>query len=399
MSTMTRSNHHRNPTERRSKLVLSGVIGASLTAAALIATSAMAKPTNAAARQASPLQKGVDGLVAAGAPGAILFIRDGNHTTRLTGGFADLRRKSPMRGNEHFKIASLTKTYTATVALQLVQEGKLRLKDNVERWLPKLVPNGRQITVHMLLNHTSGLADFDSDPRYLKPYLEGNLAYEWPQRDLVRIAVSHKPLFPPGKAPHEVYSNTDYVLLGLIIEKAAKRSLGAELQRRIFSPLHLTDTVFPTKPGLKKPYAHGYMVLGKPPAIDVTGLSPSLSFASGAIVATARDTADFYRGLLTGRLLKPDVLKAMKTTISGGPHVDIPGQRYGYGIETFPTQCGIAWGHNGVIPGYWTFIYSSSDGRRQALLTVNHDAQSLPRAKVMGPLFHKLIANAYCSTA
>jgi D-alanyl-D-alanine carboxypeptidase len=391
---------HDRPRPRATRRNVAGVVLLGcLAGAALIAASATAKPTTKGAPQAPSLQKGVDRLVAAGAPGAILFIRDGNQTTNLTGGFADLPRKTPMRGNEHFKIASLTKTYTATVALQLVQEGKLRLKDNVERWLPKLVPNGRHITLHMLLNHTSGLADFDSDPRYLKPYLAGNLAYAWPQRDLVRIAVSHKPLFAPGKAPHEVYSNTDYVLLGLIIEKAAKRSLGAEMQRRIFSPLHLTDTAFPTKPGLKKPYAHGYMVLGKPPAVDVTGLSPSLSFASGAIVATARDTADFYRGLLSGRLLKPDVLKAMKTTISGGPHVDIPGQRYGYGIETFPTQCGIAWGHNGVIPGYWTFIYSSSDGRRQALLTVNHDALSLPNAKAMGPLFHKLIANAYCSTA
>ncbi len=394
------SDHHPRLRPRRGRLAVSAALLACLAgAAALIATSATARPTTGGARQGPSLQKGVDGLVAAGAPGAILFIRDGNKVTNLTGGFADLRHKTPMRGNEHFKIASLTKTYTATVALQLVQEGKLSVKDNVERWLPKLVPNGRHITVHMLLNHTSGLADFDTDPRYLKPYLEGNLAYEWPQRDLVRIAVSHKPIYPPGKAPHEVYSNTDYVLLGLIIEKAAKRSLGAEMQRRIFGPLGLTESFFPTKPGLKKPYAHGYMVLGKPPAIDVTGLSPSLSFASGAIVATARDTADFYRGLLSGRLLDPDVLKAMKTTISGGPHVDIPGQRYGYGIETFPTQCGIAWGHNGVIPGYWTFIYSSGDGQRQALLTVNHDALSLPNVRVIAGLYHKLIANAYCSTA
>jgi D-alanyl-D-alanine carboxypeptidase len=397
---MMNADHHLRLMPRHGRLAITGALLACLAAAAALSTAtATAKPTTGGAQKAPSLQQDVDALVAAGAPGAILFIRDGNKTTNLTGGFADLPHKTPMRGNEHFKIASLTKTYTATVALQLVQEGKLSVKDNVERWLPKLVPNGRQITVHMLLNHTSGLADFDSDPRYLKPYLAGNLAYEWPQRDLVRIAVSHKPLFPPGKAPHEVYSNTDYVLLGLIIEKAAKRSLGAEMRRRIFGPLHLTETFFPTKPGLKEPYARGYMVLGKPPAIDVTGLSPSLSLASGAIVATARDTADFYRGLLSGRLLKPDVLKAMKTTISGGPHVDIPGQRYGYGIETFPTQCGIAWGHNGVIPGYWTFIYSSSDGQRQALLTVNHDALSLPNVKAISGLYHKLIANAYCSTA
>src|SRR5262249_17761706 len=153
--------------------------------------------------------------------------------------------------------------------------------------------------VHMLLNHTSGVRDFDSDPRYLKPYLSGNLGYYWSPRQLVRIAVSHKPLFPPGKTSHEAYSNTDYVLLGLIVEKVSRRSLRTEVQRRIFAPLHLRETSFPTKPGLAPPFARGYMVLGNPPAADVTGLSPSMSPASGAIVSTARDTADFYRALLT----------------------------------------------------------------------------------------------------
>lgn len=138
------------------------------------------------------------------------------------------------------------------------------------------------------------------------------------------------------------------------------------------------------------------MVLGKTPAVDVSGLSPSMSPASGAIVADAHDTADFYRALLTGRLLNAELLEAMKTTISSGPHFDIRGQRYGYGLESFPTRCGLAWGHNGVLPGYLTYIYSSSDGQRQALLMVNHDAATLPKA--VPPLFFKLIDKAYCST-
>jgi D-alanyl-D-alanine carboxypeptidase len=372
--------------------------GALIACLAIAISAAATTATTAPARaQTATLQQDLDKLVAAGAPGAILFVRDGNRTTPLTAGYGDVVHKTLMRADDHFKIASLTKTYTATVVLQLVQEGRLRLRDNVEHWLPKLVPNGREITVHMLLNHTSGLADFESDPRFLKPYLSGNLGYYWSPRQLVRIAVAHKPLFPPGKTTHEAYSNTNYVLLGLIVEKLTGRSLGAELQRRIFTPLHLTETSFPTKPVLKSPYAHGYMVLGKPPAIDVTGLSPSMSPASGAIVSTARDTADFYRALLTGRLLGSKLLKAMKTTISGGPHSDIQGQRYGYGIETFPTECGVAWGHNGALPGYVTFIYSSVDGQRQALLMVNHDAQTLP--KTVPSLFFKLIAKAYCTTA
>jgi D-alanyl-D-alanine carboxypeptidase len=108
------------------------------------------------------------------------------------------------------------------------------------------------------------------------------------------------------------------------------------------------------------------------------------------------ETTRFYRALLSRRLLPPRLLKAMKTTISSGEHVDIRGQRYGYGLESFPTTCGRAWGHNGVVPGYFTFVFANGDGSRQALLMVNHDAQTLPAAA--GPLYMALIAKAYCAT-
>ena len=147
----------------------------------------------------------------------------------------------------------------------------------------------------------SGIADFETDPRYLKPYLSGDFGYYWAPRQLVKMAVSHPPLFPPGVTKHTSYSNTNYVLLGLVVEAATGNSIGAELRNRIFRPLHLDGTSYPTtKPGLPSPYAHGYIVVGKPPATDVTGLSPSLSPASGAIVSTAEDVADFYRALLSG---------------------------------------------------------------------------------------------------
>jgi D-alanyl-D-alanine carboxypeptidase len=320
-----------------------------------------------------------------------------DQTSRYTGGFADVARKRPMRARDHFKIASLTKSYTATVVLQLVAEGKLHLTDSVERWLPGLVPNGGEITIRELLNHTSGIPDYESDPRFLKPYLSGNFAYYWPPRKLVALAVSHKPLFAPGKTRNSTYANTNYVIAGQIVAAVTAHTIGAELNRRIFRPLHLRDTSYPTKPGLPSPYAHGYMVVGKPPAVDVSGLSPSLSPPSGAIVSTADDVADFYRAVFAGRLLRSDLLKAMKTTIPEGRKVDIPGQRYGLGLERFPTSCGPAWGHNGVIPGYVTFVFSSDDGTRQALLMVNHDATSLPRAAFRR--FIRALDTAYCSTA
>jgi D-alanyl-D-alanine carboxypeptidase len=366
-------------------------------ATALLAASAPAQPTGTTNTPAAALQKDVDALVAAGVPGAILLVRDGDRTVRFTGGQGDVARKTPMNASDHFKIASLTKTYTATVVLQLVAEGKLRLADSVERWLPGLVPNGDNVTLRQLLNHLSGIPDYESDPRYLKPYLSGDLGFYWAPRKLVKLAVSHPPLFPPGVTKHTSYSNTNYVLLGLVVEAATGHSIGAELRSRIFRPLQLDKTTYQAKPGLPSPYAHGYLVVGKPPATDVTGLSPSLSPASGAIVSTADDVADFYRALLSGRLLRPDLLRAMKTTISEGTHVDVAGQRYGLGLELFPTSCGNALGHNGVIPGYTTFVFSSGDGGRQALLMVNLDAGSFPKAA--GPRFFRLIDKAYCSNA
>ena len=365
--------------------------------AAATACLTLAVPGAATAAQApSTLQRDVDALVAAGAPGAILLVRDGAATQRLHAGLSDVERGTPMRGDEHFKIASLTKTYTATVVLQLVQERRLALGDSVAKWLPGLVPNGHRVTIRQLLNHTSGFAEYESDERYLKPYLGGNFGFYWSPRKLVELAVSHPPVFAPGQTKAASYSNTNYVLLGLVVEKVTSRSIGAELGRRIFRPLGLRHTIYQTKPGLPSPYAHGYLVLGNGPATDVTGLSPSLSPASGAIVSTAAETTRFYRALLSGRLLAPQLLKAMKTTISSGEHVDIPGQRYGFGLESFPTPCGRAWGHNGVVPGYFTFVFANGDGSRQALLMVNHDAQTLPAAA--GPLYMALIAKAYCST-
>jgi D-alanyl-D-alanine carboxypeptidase len=254
----------------------------------------------------------------------------------------------------------------------------------------------RNITVRQLLNHTSGIPEYEADERYLKPYLAGNFGFYWSPRGLVRLAVSHKRLFAPGKTKIASYSNTNYVLLGLIVEKVTGRSFGSVLQRRIFRPLGLRRTSYQTKPGLPSPYAHGYLVLGEPPATDVTMLSPSLSPASGAIVSTASETTRFFRALLSGRMLRPSTLRAMKTTISDGTHVDIPGQRYGYGLESFPTPCGVAWGHNGVVPGYFTFVFTTADGRGVALLTVNHDAETLPAEA--GTRFMALITKAYCST-
>jgi D-alanyl-D-alanine carboxypeptidase len=190
---------------------------------ALVGLVAAAAPASAA-RPASPapkLQQAMEELVAAGVPGVVVLIREGDRTIRLSSGYGNLATKAPLRPTDRFRIASLTKTFVATVVLQLVEEGKLSLEDTVERWLPGVVPNGENITVRELLAHKSGLFDYSQDPRVLKPYLSGNLSYYWAPRRLVQIAVSHRPLFAPGTAVS--YSSTGYVLLGLIVRSATGR--------------------------------------------------------------------------------------------------------------------------------------------------------------------------------
>ena len=361
-------------------------------ATALVAASAPAPATSA---RPAALQKDLDALVAAGAPGAVLFLRDGQRTVVLTGGLGNLARKTPIRPGDHFKVASLTKTYTATVVLQLVGEKKLALNDTVEQRLPGVVPGGSGITLRQLLNHTSGLYDFEVDAGYLKPYLAGDFGHYWSPRQLVRMAVSHKPLFAPGS--RYSYSNTNYVVAQLIVEAVTGKPLGVELKRRIFAPLHLRATSYPAKPGLPSPFAHGYMLLGKPPLADVTGLSHSMAPGSGGIVSTVADVADFYRALLSGRLLPAAQLESMKTTV---PERDakgvLTGGDYGLGIGSIGGSCP-GWGHSGELPGYDVSTAFSENGQHQAVLMINQDGTTLPKRALS--LYYALLGKAFCPGA
>jgi D-alanyl-D-alanine carboxypeptidase len=368
-------------------------IAAAVVAAALALTTSLAGASSGS-RNAN-LQKSVDDLVAAGAPGAVLFVRDGQKTTTYTAGVADLATSRPIAARDRYRIASLTKTYTATVVLQLVAEGKLRMSDSVERWLPGLVPNGRNITIRHLLGHTSGLFDFEKDPRLNQPYFKGDFDYFWSPKARLALATSHDPLYAPGQTTTSTYSNTNYTALGLIVEAATRKSIGSQLRRRIFEPLHLSKTTFPVRETkIEGSHSHGYFLVGQPPLVDVTQFSPSIAGAGGAIVSTVGDVATFYRALLSGRLLERAQLNAMKTTLPSKG--DVEGTRYGLGIQRVPTPCGPAWGHSGGFPGYLTYALSSGTGARQSVLMVNIDPGAMPDGGM--PLFFEALRSGYCTS-
>jgi D-alanyl-D-alanine carboxypeptidase len=364
---------------------------AAATAIALLTTGSSLAPAAPTAKPTERvrLQKLLDALVAAGVPGAIVLVRHGERTIRLASGYGNLAPRTPMRATDRFRIGSETKTFVATVVLQLVGERKLTLQDTVERWLPGIVPNGRAITVHQLLNHTSGLFDYAEDKAF-EAQLD-NPTKTWTPSQLVRLAVAHKPLFAPG-AKHS-YSNTGYILLGLIVEKATSHPLAQELRQRIFAPLRLRATSFETKPRIAGRHAHGYTRFHKPRLTDISVISPSIMGAAGAIVSTADDLTRFHRALFGGRLLRPALLAAMKTTVS----VPMAHGRQAYGLGLIMSRygpCGVFWGHGGETFGYETFTDSRSDGKRDLVIALNADSSVRPAAARQA--LDRLTAIAHC---
>lgn len=312
----------------------------------------------------------VAALNAAGVPGVSAVIRDGGSTSRVASGVGEVSTNTPVRADDRFRIGSVSKTYVAVVMLQLAGEGKLSLEDTVDKWLPKLVPNGSAITLRQLLNHTSGIPNYEEHPQYMAPYLAGDLAHVTTPQQLVAMGTSQGQLFPPGTK--SVYSNTNYTVAGLVIEKATGTTLAVQLEQRIFRPLKLDATSLPSDPGLTGQHAHGYYVLGAPPAMDVTGFSPSIGWAGGGLVSTTDEVTAFYRALLGGKLLSAGLLGQMMTTVPGSN-----GEPYGLGLAQRTLSCGTFWGHSGNFPGYMVESYSTADASRQATIAVNLDPNSM----------------------
>src|SRR5262249_22293428 len=172
---------HRWSSGRRNR---NAILGAAVFGCLALALAGTASASPSQGNQRQDLQRDLDALVAGGAPGAILFVRGPHGEARLTSGLADIARSRPMQPNDRYRIASLAKSSTAAVVLQLVAEGRLALGDTVEQWLPGVVPNGADITVGMLLNHTSGIFNYEFDPSVFEPYFNGDLDFYWSPLEL-----------------------------------------------------------------------------------------------------------------------------------------------------------------------------------------------------------------------
>lgn len=297
----------------------------------------------------------------AGAPSVVALT---GRRVRAVGG-ARIGGHRPLDARTPIRIGSVTKSFTAAVALQLVGEGRLSLADTVGSLLPGTLPAADSVTLRELLDHTSGLPDDVRTP--LARVLAGDRTHVWTRAELLDGVRGQPPRFAPGT--RYAYSNTDFLLVGMIVERATHRSLNAELRARILRPLHLRDTRFPVAATRLPGRAHGYSLGldGGDKLLDVTDYSPSFAWASGNGVSTLHDLARFQRALLGGRLLEPRVRRAMLTGVATGH----PGHQSGLGVDLVRTPQGLRVGHDGDILGFSTKVLTDTRGRRPAIVAAN----------------------------
>ncbi|MGW8729920.1 serine hydrolase domain-containing protein [Streptomyces sp. NPDC055808] len=381
--------------------VSAGALALAVSALPSVAASAAPRP----AGTVWSLQRDADAVRDAGVTGVAVRLETpgGTLTARSGVGDVDARRPVPMDG--YLRLGSTTKTFVATVVLQLVGEKRISLDQRVEQLLPGVVSgagnDGRTITVRDLLRHTSGLPEYVSDV-LPEPTAESYFANRWrgyKPAELVSLAMRHAPDFPAGT--QWAYSNTNYVLAGMIIEKVTGRTWEQQVHDRILRPLGLRHTDTPgTDPVLPFPHAANYQQFTvNGPLVDTTvPYRPFDSGADGSMTGTARDLNRFFSALAAGELLKPAELAAMRTTVampddSGHPQ----GTRDGLGVFFNPLSCGGGYlGHGGNGFGYEVQAATTVDGRRTITVSA-HSRSADPRTSArQEAALRTLIDHALC---
>lgn len=344
-----------------------------LSVTAMTAVPASAEPAFAG------LESALDGLHSAGIPGVYAEVRDGGRVWRDASGVADVKTGRPVTPDMRQRVGSITKTFTAAAILQQVEKGRIRLDAPIGGYLPQLVPGerGRQITVRMLLNHTSGLAEY-------LPYAFPSLAQPSPQSlddnrfkrfraaDLIKLGVDAPATGEPGATPG-VYSNTNYLLLGQLLEKVTGVTAEQYITRNVIERAGLQHTEFPSGPRIDGPHSRMYEALFgliDPPrdysVYDMSWVGPAAS-----LVSTVEDLNRFYGKLFDGKIVSRASLAQMQRTV---PVISQTGEQIDYGLGLYTRTipgCGTFWGNDGTVWGALTMSWTRLDGKRQVSVAMN----------------------------
>ena len=279
-------------------------------------------------------------------------------------GFADLRSRAPMRSSYYFRIGSITKTFTVTALLVLADEKKLGLDDPVSKYVD-FVPNGENITLRMLANMTSGLRSYTEDEAAVRIII-GSPNRVWTPRELVDVGLRSPPDFAPGTGWH--YSNTNTVLLGMILEKVSGQRIQDLFAQKLYAPLRLQNTIWPTSAQMPSPHASGYtkQTLDDTRA-NATNRNPSWAFTAGELISTMADLRTWVTSYTTGSMVSPAMQKERLTWVTLPPNT--PDKHYGLGIGE-----NNGWlGHTGELPGYNTAAYYLPAKKAVVVVMVNSD--------------------------
>ncbi|MFE0376506.1 serine hydrolase domain-containing protein [Streptomyces inhibens] len=314
----------------------------------------------------------------AGMYGTYAAVREGRDAWRGAAGVADIATNRPVGPQMQQRVGSLTKAFTAVAVLQQVGAGRIDLDAPIARYLPDLVPGerGRQITVRMLLNHTSGIADYilGAFPSLLKgsaESIDANRYRHFAPEELARLGLQAQPTGKPGEKWS--YANTNYVIAGMLLQKVTGEDPQKYITRNVIRKAGLKHTHFPASARISGPHSKMYESFYGliSPARDYSTYDMSWAGTAGALVATMEDVNDFYRALLTGGLLAPAELRQMQTTVEAKDAEGKVQMHYGLGIAAVDTACGRFWGHTGSVWGAETVTYSSPDGKRQMTFGLN----------------------------
>ena len=317
--------------------------------------------------EAESLKARAQGLVEAGYPAALAAVSDskGESAGVAVGkGSLETGQAPPMDGE--VRIGSNTKTFVAVVVMQLVQEGKVGLDEPIETYLPGLIKgegiDGSKITVRQLLQHTSGLPDFDETLVGTTDVFQYRHHYVTP-RDVLDSALSKPAQFEPGA--QWKYTNTNYLVLGMLVERVSQRPVGEQIDQRIVKKLGLSHTYFPA-PGdrsIKGTHPQGYHLSAGGKLEDITEMDPAWGWAAGAMVSTPSELNTFFQAVFDGRLLTQASIDEMKNGAVDASSRFGPGTVYGLGLIGTPLSCGgTSWGHGGSIHGYQTDNAVGPDG-------------------------------------
>jgi D-alanyl-D-alanine carboxypeptidase len=303
----------------------------------------------------------------ASTPGAIVGVRTPEGTWTTAYGVADPKGGRPMTVAMHTRIGSITKTFTGTVIMRLSQDQKLLLDDPIEKYVSG-VPNGNSITLRQLANMTSGIASYTRNAKFTDTYFAKPETVFTPDQ-LLKIGIASSPLFPPG-AQFD-YSNTNTILLGMVIEKVTGKPVAEAFDAMVFKPLKLLNTSWPNQSTkMPEPYAEGFTLQGnlaKPDApSNSTFWNPAWGWTAGELISNVDDLLTYGRALGTGQgLLNADTQEERLRSIPGAA---------GYGIAF---GCIDGWvGHTGELPGYNTTVYYHAANDITVVVQTNSDIAS-----------------------